>query len=248
MTACFGARARGRPRVGGDLAGQPLLVLAGVAAFGVTELALAPQSSLAAAAPLLVAAGLAFTLWTSNTNATLQLSTPDRLRGRMMGFYYFAFNGAAPRGRPAGRVAGVIRRDRACLRHERDGRAPRRRRSVRPLLSRAPRAAPSCCASRYGERVIDLRTDTITQPTAGMRRRSRRPSSATAKARGPTVDALEERGAVLLGHEEAVFLPTATMANQIALRILTDPGARSSSEADAHLFLRLGGPRCTPAS
>ena len=44
------------------------------------------------------------------------------------------------------------------------------------------------------------------------------------KREDPTVIALEERGAELLGHEEAVFVPTATMANQIALRTLTEPG------------------------
>ena len=58
-----------------------------------------------ASRPLLVAAGLAFTLWTSNANASLQLATPDRLRGRMMGFYYFAFNGAGPAG---GLLAGWL--------------------------------------------------------------------------------------------------------------------------------------------
>ena len=64
-----------------------------------------PKSTLGAVAPLLVVAGLAFTLWTSNANASLQLSTPDRLRGRMMGLYYFAFNGAAPAG---GLLAGWL--------------------------------------------------------------------------------------------------------------------------------------------
>jgi MFS family permease len=80
-------------------------MLAGTAAFGFAELALAPQSTLGAVCPLLFAAGLAFTLWTSNANASLQLSTPDRLRGRMMGFYYFAFNGAGPVG---GLLAGSL--------------------------------------------------------------------------------------------------------------------------------------------
>src|SRR5438132_1072794 len=47
----------------------------------------------------------------------------------------------------------------------------------------------------------------------------------------------------LLGHEEAVFLPTATMANQIALRILTEPGDELLADAQSHLFINeLGGP------
>jgi len=106
VTACFGAGALVGALVSAAISrASPLLVLAGMAAFGITELALAPQSTLMAAAPLLVVAGFAFTLWTSNANASLQLSTPDRLRGRMMGFYFFAFNGAAPAG---GLLAGWL--------------------------------------------------------------------------------------------------------------------------------------------
>ena len=92
--------------------------------------------------------------------------------------------------------------------------------------------------------MIDLRTDTITQPTAAMRR-----SIAEAivgdeqKREDPTVIALEERSADLLGHEEAVFVPTATMANQIALRTLTEPGDEVIAERAAHIFrYELGGP------
>ena len=59
----------------------------------------------------------------------------------------------------------------------------------------------------------------------------------------PTVNALEERAAELLGHETAVFLPTATMANQIALKVLSEPGDEVVAEADAHVFRsELGGP------
>ena len=54
---------------------------------------------------------------------------------------------------------------------------------------------------------------------------------------------LEERSAALLGHEEAVFLPTATMANQIALRTLTEPGDEVIADGAAHIVLyELGGP------
>jgi threonine aldolase len=92
--------------------------------------------------------------------------------------------------------------------------------------------------------VIDLRTDTITQPAAGMRR-----AIADAvvgdeqKREDPTVIALEERSAELLGQEEAVFVPTATMANQIALRTLTEPGDEAIAEGAAHIFrYEVGGP------
>ena len=94
------------------------------------------------------------------------------------------------------------------------------------------------------EVMIDLRSDTLSQPSAGMRK-----AMADAvvgdeqKREDPTVIALEERAAELLGQEEAVYLPTATMSNQIALRILSEPGDEVLAEAMAHVFLyELGGP------
>jgi threonine aldolase len=92
--------------------------------------------------------------------------------------------------------------------------------------------------------VIDLRSDTVTQPTPAMRQ-------AIAEAvvgdeqelEDPTVLELERRGAALLGQEEAIFLPTATMANQIALRILTEPGDELLAEENSHVLIyEQGGP------
>jgi len=92
--------------------------------------------------------------------------------------------------------------------------------------------------------VIELRSDTLTQPTPGMRA-----AIAAAvvgdeqKREDPTVLELERRGAELLGHEEAVFLPTATMANQIALRILGEPGDVLLADRNAHVMIaEQGGP------
>jgi len=90
--------------------------------------------------------------------------------------------------------------------------------------------------------VIDLRSDTVTQPSAGMR-------SAMAEAvvgdeqrrEDPTVIELEQRVAALVGHEDAVFVPTATMANQIALRILTQPGDELLAEENAHVLINEQG-------
>ena len=92
--------------------------------------------------------------------------------------------------------------------------------------------------------MIDLRTDTITQPTPAMRRAiAEAVVGDEQKREDPTVIALEERSAELLGHEEAVFVPTATMANQIALRTLTEPGDEVIAEGAAHIFrYELGGP------
>jgi threonine aldolase len=63
------------------------------------------------------------------------------------------------------------------------------------------------------------------------------------KREDPTVNELESRGAALLGQEAAVFLPTATMANQIALRLHTEPGDELLGEENCHVFIsELGGP------
>jgi threonine aldolase len=59
----------------------------------------------------------------------------------------------------------------------------------------------------------------------------------------PTVNELQRRAAELLGHEAALFLPTATMANQIALRLLTRPGGQLLAEERTHILVyEAGGP------
>src|SRR5438876_9642745 len=63
------------------------------------------------------------------------------------------------------------------------------------------------------------------------------------KREDPTVNELERRAAELLGQKEAVFVPTATMANEIALRTLSEPGDEVVAEENSHIFLsELGGP------
>ena len=84
---------------------------------------------------------------------------------------------------------------------------------------------------------IDLRSDTITQPDAAMR-------EAMASAivgddvlgDDPTVQELEQRTAALLGKEAAVFVPSGTMANQLAIRSLTRPGEAILLDANAHIY------------
>jgi threonine aldolase len=92
--------------------------------------------------------------------------------------------------------------------------------------------------------VIDLRSDTLTQPTAPMREAIAGAAVGDEQKReDPTVNELEPRAAEFLGQEEAVFLPTATMANQIALNILGRPGDALLVERHAHIMLsELGGP------
>ena len=67
-------------------------------AFGSAQLLLAPLHSAPAAGLMLFVVGLAFTMWTANANSTLQLDAPGHLRGRVIGLYYYAFNGAGPAG------------------------------------------------------------------------------------------------------------------------------------------------------
>jgi threonine aldolase len=92
--------------------------------------------------------------------------------------------------------------------------------------------------------VIDLRSDTATRPTAGMLAAIAAAELGDEQRReDPTVLALEERAAGLLGHDDAVFLPTATMANQIALKLHTQPGEEIVAEALAHVVrYESGGP------
>jgi len=72
---------------------------------------------------------------------------------------------------------------------------------------------------------IDLRSDTVTQPSPGMRAAM---ASATVGddqfGEDPTVNLLQQRIASLLGKDSALWTPTGTMANQVALRVLTQPG------------------------
>ena len=72
---------------------------------------------------------------------------------------------------------------------------------------------------------IDLRSDTVTRPTAAMRAAiAAAPVGDDQYGEDPTANALQERVAKLLGKEAALWLPSGTMANQVALRVLTRPG------------------------
>jgi threonine aldolase len=92
--------------------------------------------------------------------------------------------------------------------------------------------------------VVDLRSDTLTKPTPEMLRAMVEAEVGDEQKReDPTVIALEDLAAKLLGQNRAVFVPTATMANQIALRLHTEPGDEVIAEGNAHVFrYELGGP------
>ena len=91
--------------------------------------------------------------------------------------------------------------------------------------------------------MIDLRSDTKTQPSAEMRAAIAAAEVGDEQRReDPTVNELERRAAELLGQEEAVFVPTATMANEIALRTLSRAG-RGGHRRGELAHLRLGARR-----
>ncbi len=85
--------------------------------------------------------------------------------------------------------------------------------------------------------MIDLRSDTVTRPTAAMR-------AAMAAAEvgddvidvDPTVDRLQRMTAEMLGKEAAIFMPSGTMTNQVAVRLHCKPGDEFLCEAGCHIF------------
>src|SRR5690606_1946744 len=93
-------------------------------------------------------------------------------------------------------------------------------------------------------RMIDLRSDTVTKPTEAMRK-----AMAAADVgddvygEDPTVNRLQERAAEIFGKEAALFVPTGSMGNQIAVKLHTEPGCEVIIEERGHIFnYELGTP------
>lgn len=86
-------------------------------------------------------------------------------------------------------------------------------------------------------RAIDLRSDTVTQPSPGMRRAMAEAEVGDDVLDGdPTTRRLEERIAELLGTEDALFFPSGSQANQTGIWLVTEPGTELLIEANAHLI------------
>ena len=77
------------------------VLLIGGALFSASELLLAPLNSALLAGAFLFLSGAGFTAWSANSNAIMQLGAPDHLRGRVIGLYFYAFNGT-------GAIAGIM--------------------------------------------------------------------------------------------------------------------------------------------
>src|SRR6202045_829066 len=89
---------------------------------------------------------------------------------------------------------------------------------------------------------IDLRSDTVTTPSPGMRRAmAEAPVGDDQYGEDPSVNRLQERIAELLGKEAALFVPSGTMANQIGLKILTRPGDEVILGDEAHIVWHESG-------
>ena len=101
--------------------------------------------------------------------------------------------------------------------------------------------------------MIDFRSDTVTRPSPAMREAiAAAPVGDDQYGEDPTVNLLQERVAALLGKEAALWLPTGTMANQVALRSLTRPGDDVAVSRESHAVWHetggagaLAGVQCT---
>ncbi len=86
--------------------------------------------------------------------------------------------------------------------------------------------------------VIDLRSDTVTKPTPAMRRAMMEAEVGDdVYGEDPTVNALEERAAAIAGKPAALFVPTGTMGNTIAVKLLTEHGQEVICDSRAHVLV-----------
>jgi len=102
LSAAFGAGALVGALTAASLGrASTKVLLVGGMVFSICELLLAPVHSAMLAGVLLFFVGAGFTAWSANSNAIMQLAAPDHLRGRVIGLYFYAFNGT-------GAVAGIL--------------------------------------------------------------------------------------------------------------------------------------------
>jgi threonine aldolase len=96
---------------------------------------------------------------------------------------------------------------------------------------------------------IDLRSDTVTRPSPEMRAAmAAAPVGDDQYGEDPTTNRLQEHLAALLGKEAALWLPSGTMANQVALRVLTRPGDDVIVSRESHaVWHETGGSAAMPA-
>jgi predicted MFS family arabinose efflux permease len=99
VSACFGGGALTGALAAAAIANARWRVLfIGAAGFGLVELLIAPVQSTVSVGILLFVCGVFFTSFTATSNTVIQLASPDYIRGRVLGLYYYAWNGLAPLG------------------------------------------------------------------------------------------------------------------------------------------------------
>jgi MFS family permease len=99
VSACFGGGALvGALFAAGVSRATWRVMFLGAGGFAVCELLMAPVHSTLLAGLLLFLCGIFFTSYSANSNAVIQLASPDHIRGRVLGLYYYAWNGLAPLG------------------------------------------------------------------------------------------------------------------------------------------------------
>ncbi len=99
ISACFGAGALiGALSAAAMANARWRTMFAGAGGFGICELFIAPLHTVALTGALLFVCGIFFTSYTANSNSSIQLASADYIRGRVLGLYYYAWNGLAPFG------------------------------------------------------------------------------------------------------------------------------------------------------
>jgi MFS family permease len=106
LSAAFGAGALAGALIAASRGrASAKVMIVGSLVFTGSELLLAPMHEAVLAGTLLFFTGAGFTVWSANSNASMQLAAPDHLRGRIIGIYFYAFNGTGPLG---GLLAGWL--------------------------------------------------------------------------------------------------------------------------------------------
>ena len=100
------------------------------------------------------------------------------------------------------------------------------------------------------KKIIDLRSDTVTHPTPKMREAMMNAEVGDdCYGEDPTVQRLEALAAEKVGKEAAMYMPSGTMTNQVAIKVHTEPGDEVLLDENAHIYLyEAGGPAALSGS
>jgi predicted MFS family arabinose efflux permease len=101
ISSCFGAGALlGALVSAGFASARWRVMLASIVLFGLAEIVIAPLHNVIAVSLLLFICGICYTIFTANANTAVQLETPDHIRGRVLGIYFYSWTGPLPLASP----------------------------------------------------------------------------------------------------------------------------------------------------